>query len=136
MRGSFLEVDSLVSSRLIAVMCKMGLAKMWRRELTAAQRIDEGASEAHLCAICLRDQRFRLLSPDGLPLGSISVPHRLMYLLLLEFRRVTIAFRVSMLPMSQSCLLCFSPFMAALGFDGDSASCWRHRAISCQFLLY
>ena len=60
----------------------MELAKILRRELTAAQRIDDDASEAHLYAILLWDQCFRFPSPDGLSLGPISIPHRLICLLL------------------------------------------------------
>ncbi len=77
MCGSFVEADCLGSSRQIVVMYGMELAKILRRELTVAQRIDEGESKAHLYAIILWDQCFRFPSPNGSSLGSISIPHRL-----------------------------------------------------------
>ena len=93
MCGPFVKVDCLGFSRRIVVMCEMELAKVLRGELRASQHIDEGESVVHLYAVLLWDQCFRLPSPNASSLGSISISHRLMCLLLvLEWRYVTIPF--------------------------------------------
>lgn len=135
--GSFVVVDCLGSSRRIVVMCEMELAKILREELTAAQRIDEGESKAHLYAILLWDQCFRLPSPNELALGSMSIPHRSMCLLLVhKCRYVTILFVFRCFRCHEAVFYTFLLFMMPLGFQGDFASCSRNSVVLCQFRLY
>ena len=104
MCGSFVGMNCPGSSQQIVVRCEMELSNETSGDRTAA-RHRWGPIRDLLNAILLWDQGFRLFCPNRLSLALHSMPHRVMYLLIILNPICYVSSRISTLPLSRKCFL-------------------------------